>query len=250
MAAPPENSVLTDKFELIWSNPTGNLDCVQLLRYLKQPTVYDPNNIVKSLLDSSQTFIWQYKNAKGELLPPKTLGDIYSQRRPGGMPEALLVDLDGDGSLEELSRIWNESKSLSHNQLFVLETPGQPGQVAAKQTYKEILNTSEIQMLASSTGNESFDRRNSRVFDLLEVDERPYVIALDTLGVGDDVETDRIALVFGFKPRLTPTLACVLKTKVFSTARNGVRVHFRSRAMRGDDAEEVRHGTAWPVFSA
>jgi len=213
LAEPPENSVLIDKFDLIWSNQSGNLDCAQLLRYLKQPTVYDPNNIAKSLLASSRTFIWQYRNAKGELLPPKTLGDICSQRRPEGMPEELLVDLDGDGAPEELSRVWNESKSLSHNQLFVLDASSQ---TTGKQKYKELLDAGKIQMLARTAGNESFDRRNSRLFELLEVDERPYVIALDTLGIGDDLMTDRIALVFEFKPKLTPTLACVLKTKVFS----------------------------------
>ena len=210
VAAPPENSVLTDKFRLIWSNPTGNLDCTELLLYLKEPTVYDPNDIARSLLASSRTLIWQFKNAKAELVPPEMLGDIYSHR----LPEALLLDLDGNGSREELARVWNEVKGQRYNQLFVSEASGQ---VERNPPYYELLSVAEIPQLVGPSNNPSLDTRDSfRLFELVEMNDRPYVIALDTVWPGDGLNTDRIALVFEFRPTMTPILDCALQTKIFS----------------------------------
>lgn len=208
LAEPPPNSVLVDKFDVIWSNSTISARCGDgLLSALKQPTVYDPDNMARSLLGNSRTVIWQFKNAKAELVSPRTLGDIYSHR----LPEALLTDLDGDGVEEELERVWNISSGQNYNEIFVLVAPGLSTEPAK---YRKLLDTAEIGNLVSVTGNPDLDTNANYLFELLEVDERRYVIALDALGSRRDVLTDRIALVFEFGPKFTPTLACALRTNV------------------------------------
>lgn len=207
-ADPPLNSVLVDKFDVIWSSSPGGAGCGSgLLSALKQPTVYDPNNMARSFLGNNRTVIWQFKNAKAELVPPRTLGDIYSHR----LPEALLIDLDGDGVEEELARVWNESAGQRYNEIFVLVAPSQSTELAK---YQELLGAAEISNLVSVTGNPDLDTNANHLFELFEVDERRYVIALDALGARRDVLTDRIALVFVFGPKFTPSLACALRTNV------------------------------------
>ncbi len=203
---PPPNSVLVDKFDVIWSSSPGSAGYGSgLLSALKQPTVYDPNNLARSLLGTSRTVIWQFKNAKAELVPPRTLGDIYSHL----LPEALLIDLDGDGVEEELARVWNVSASQNYNEIFVLVAHGQSTEPAK---YRELLDIAEISNLVSVTGNPDLDTNANHLFELFEVDERRYVIALDALGTRRDALTDRIALVFEFGPNFTPSLACALRT--------------------------------------
>ena len=87
-----------------------------------------------------------------------------------------------------------------------------PSQTTEPAKYQELLGAAEIGNLISVTGNPDLDTNANHLFELFEIDERRYVIAVDALGSRRDVLTDRIALVFEFGPKFTPSLVCALRT--------------------------------------
>jgi hypothetical protein len=116
VADPPSGSAVSDKFVLIWARTETSHNCTRLVASLNLPTLYDGNDLARSLLAGDRTYLWEQKIGKEEWRVPSTLGAIYAHEAP----ERLMVDLDGNGSPELLLRDWYEIKGQHYNKLLCL----------------------------------------------------------------------------------------------------------------------------------
>jgi hypothetical protein len=199
-AEPRTGDLLGTKYQIIESVTEDPRLCRQARDSLNQPTIFNGNDLAASLLTPDAAMMWQvFDGAAGGYRPIRTVGEF---RNHANRTNRLELDLNGDGIAEQITREWLEIKAQTYTSLSI----GADGESRpiTYQTLRAALGDARANYLDSSFF----------LFEIVEFDERPFVVALATIVSGTE-RSDRFTFVLHMNATMQPEVDCILKTVIY-----------------------------------